>query len=207
MSLNKKKYKKIDYKKILFYDVNFSIALAGIFLALIIVLNFVFDLFKGFGGFSIQMFLVVFALGIYLIPNIVTSICFLILTPLILFLLENNIYAISPMQVFLEYFLVFYCFILMLIPRFLNKKINFNNKKRIEISLILFFYVICIMIKFFLHTIASVAYWNLNWIVSLSYNALGSLLNSTITIFFLLFALPIVLPLNSDNLKKTLNKW
>lgn len=195
-------------------NVLFSISIAGILLSLIIVLNFAFDLFSGFGGFSIQMFLVVYALGIYLIPNLFVSFSFLFITPAILFALEGDPYIINPMQVFIEYFLVFYSFILMWFARFINKKIVTksiikSNTKRIsfEIALIVFFYILCIVIKFLYHSVASYLYWGVPWIGALSYNALGSLANSSITIPFLIISLPSFIYLKNKHYLDNLSKW
>lgn len=183
-----------------------SIAISGLFLSLILILNFAFDLFKAFGGFSIQMFLVVYALGIYIIKNKIVGIFFFISVPPILFGLENGPYIKTVMQVLLEYFIVFYVFGLFFIAPYLNKIINKQNNRFIESLIITIFYVVCIIIKFILHSIASYVYWleNASWTAALVFNAIGSLANSSLTIPFLVIASPPILYLSNkfnDNIK------
>lgn len=194
-------------KESLKYNIVFSVALSGVLLAIIIILNFAFDLFKGFGGFSIQMFLVVFALGLYIIPNCFISFCFLVVTPFVLFALEDGAYVVNPMQVFIEYFFVFYVFFIMYFARIINSKANKKKYKYIELFLICFFYIICIIFKFLLHSVASHFYWNVPWIGALTYNALGSLANSSITLFFLVLSTPVILMLKEQYARNSFNKW
>lgn len=187
----KQKEKKINISSSLIS----SIAISGLFLSLILILNFTFDLFKAFGGFSIQMFLVVYALGIYIIKNKLVNIFFFLSVPPILFALENGPYIKTAMQVLLEYFIVFYVFGLFFLCPYLNKIINKKDNKFLETLLITFFYIICITIKFILHSIASYVYWleSKSWTAALVFNAIGSLANSSLTIPFLIIATPTVL--------------
>ena len=184
-------------------DIIPSITITGIFLAIIIVLNYIFDLFKGFGGYSIQVFLVFYAIGIYKIKNIIASLFLLIIAPIILFFLEQGPWIKNFFQVFIEYFLVFYIFGLLYITRIITWKVESKQsqlsikKTWITIDFILFAisYIVLICIKFLIHSAASYFFWleSKSWIAALSYNLLGVLVNGFMTVPLLIIVAPLIL--------------
>ena len=184
----------------------FSICIAGIFLALIILLNFVFDLFKVW-SWSIQMFLVIYAIGIYKIKNIIVNICFLLVTPPLLFAMENNVYAINGIQLFFEYFLVFYIFALLYISRCIS---NLFKKKNHYLIIDSFIFVVSfsllIILKYFLHSIASYTWWSTPFWGSLVFNA-PWLATNALTIPVAILICPFVFKLFKKSELENKNKW
>lgn len=199
---------KINNKKTKYLPSNLflSISLAGIFLALVLILNFVFSPIKipWSGGYSIQMFLVVYCFGVYVIQNKIVAICFYIIVPPVLFFTKTEPYIVELMQVFIEYFLVFYIFGIFLILPCIKKSKIFEKNRILEITIFVLVYIICIIVKFLLHTLASHIYWKLPWSAAFIANALSVLSNASITIPFLLISNPIVFLISNkfNNLSK-----
>ena len=151
-----------------------SIAIAGVMLAFILILQFAFEDVKVFGGWGIQIFLIIYAISIWKIKNIVVNIMFVIITPPLLFVLERGAWVINGMQVFFEYFLVYYIFIILYIPRYICHKFSghFKNKYILFESIIfLISFSILIVVKFLLHSVASLTWWDTPWWGSLVYNS------------------------------------
>ncbi len=156
--------------KIFSKDIIISITISGIFLALIIVTNFIFDLFKVW-NWSIQVSLIIYAIGIYKIKNIFINIFFILITPLILFFIENGPWIINWIQVFFEYFLVYYVFSFLFISRKISNLFIKNKHYFIYDNFIfLISFTLLIFIKFFLHVFATMTWWNNNFIGSLTFN-------------------------------------
>lgn len=184
-----------------------SICIAGIFLAFILILNFVFDLFKVW-TWSIQMFLVVYALGIYKIKNLIVNFFFLLIVPPLLFVTESGAYVINGTQVFIEYFLVFYIFCLLYLSSFIA--CLFKNKKIFKIIDIFIFtisFIIILIIKFLLHSLASLVWWgSKDFVAALAFNSMWLAAN-TFTIPIAIAISPIVFKLFDKVELDTKNKW
>lgn len=71
---------------------------------------------------------------------------------------RGNIIAINQFQVFVEYFLVYYCFFLFL---FLNPK---NDRKNSKIQFVVFilFLILSFFIRLVLHAISGIIWWGAN---------------------------------------------
>lgn len=157
-----------------YYKINsfllISITVAGIFCSLILVFNFIFDLFK-IWNWSLQFFLIIYAIGIYKIKNFIVNLFFLIIIPILIFMFENDPYIINPLQTFYEYFLVFYIFAFLYFSNCFSFLFR-NSKKFFLIDLIIFIisYFILITIKFLLHSIASLTWFNVSFNGAIIYN-------------------------------------
>ncbi|MBD5423175.1 MAG: hypothetical protein HDR43_01630 [Mycoplasma sp.] len=148
----------------------FSICVASILLAIIIVLDFSLENVKIF-HYSIQVFLIFYAIGIYKINNILVNIFFFLVVPPILFALEIGPWIINPLQTFFEYFLVFYIFSFIYLSRFISN-IFIKNKHYQLISYLIFIisFSIMICIKYLLHSLASLTWWGKDPWAALVYN-------------------------------------
>lgn len=194
-------------RKLFSNDVIISICIAGIFLSLILITNFIFDLFKVW-VYSIQVFLIIYAIGIYKIKNLFVSIFFLLITPLMLFFAENGAYVINGMQVFFEYFLTFYIFSLLYLLRWIN--IFWKNKENcqsIQIISFIVFFTLLIFLKFFMHSLASMFWFGKNnFGAALIYN-LPWLATNSLTIPILIVVIFPVFKLFDTLSKNQENKW
>ncbi|WP_022935357.1 hypothetical protein ACJA28_00175 [Mesomycoplasma moatsii] len=188
-------------------DVIISICIAGIFLSLILITNFIFDLFKVW-AYSIQVFLIIYAIGIYKIKNLFVNVFFLLITPLILFFIENSAYVINGMQVFFEYFLTFYIFSLLYLLRWSNIFLkNKKNYQSIQIILFIVFFILLIFLKFFMHSLASMFWFGKNnFGAALIYNLLWLATNSLTIPILIIIIFPIFKLFDTLN-KNQENKW
>lgn len=152
----------------------FDICITAIFIAIILVINFIFENIKFF-SFSIQIFLIFYAIAIYKISNIIINIFFIIIVPLLLFAFEQNAYIINALQVFFEYFLVFYIFAILILAKYINSFfIRCKQYKLISYCIFISFFSLLIILKYILHCIASLTWWgkeplaafifNLSWL-------------------------------------------
>lgn len=182
-----------------------SIATAGLFLALIIALNFAFDAIPKFiGDFHIQMFLIVYALGIHLIKEKAISFTFMLALPPILFWLEPDAWNVAGLQIFLDYFIAFYgfgfCYLAAPLTRITTTRFSQKTQKIIEIAWLVLFYSIGLTIKFFVHLAVGVIYFtDGDWFASLAVNGFW-LANAVLTIPVLILVAPILITLNEKML-------
>ncbi len=168
-----------------------SITIAAVFLSLIIIFDFVFDLFKVW-IYSIQVFLVIYAIGIYKIQNYMVNILFLLVVPPILFGIENGAWVINGWQVFFEYFLVFYIFAFLYFSRFINTRFNKKNNKYIDYWIFIISFIFLLVVKYFLHSLASMFWWGKNnFNACLIYNGPWIATNSICVPIAIIVALPI----------------
>lgn len=186
-----------------------SIAIAGLFLGILLVFNFAFDNIPNFiGSFHIPMATVVYAMGIYVIKDKVVSLSFLLVVPLIMFMLERGRWNKEFMQMFLDYFVAFYVFVLCYLIKPMVKlttkqSVNPKTKRLIEVGWIMFFYTICTSLKFFIHTAVGAIYFtNNDWLASFYVNGFW-MANAVLTIPVLFAAAPIILMAN-ERLELTL---
>ncbi len=156
----------------------FSISIASILLALIIVFDFFLENIKIF-NFSIQVFLIFYAMGILWIKNWQVNIFFFLSCPIILFFIEQNPYIINGIQVIFEYFLVFYIFGLFYLLKMLFAKIDIrNSKNKFFINLIfIIMFTLLIFFKYFLHSLASLTWWGKDIDSAFIFNAPWLLVN------------------------------
>lgn len=182
-----------------------SIATAGLFLALIIALNFAFDAIPKFiGDFHIQMFLVVYALGIHLIKEKAISFTFMLALPPILFWLEPDAWNVAGLQIFLDYFIAFYgfgfCYLAAPLTRITATRFSQKTQKIIEIGWLVLFYSIGLTIKFFVHlAVGAIYFTDGDWFASLAVNGFW-LANAVLTIPVLILVAPILITLNEKML-------
>lgn len=189
-----------------FDNLLFSICISGIFIALILLLNYVFDLFKVW-NWSIQMFLVVYAIGIYKIKNIVVNLFFFFIVPLLLFLLENGAYVINGMQVFFEYFLAFYIFAFLYLSIYIAKVVKLKTNKKIYDYLVFTSsYIILLIVKFFMHSLASYFWWDTAFWPAMIYNGPWLATNCLTIIVVLIIEIPIFKLFEKSYLEQK-NKW
>ena len=185
-----------------------SIAIAGMFLALIIVLKHSFSFWKVFGGYSIQMFLVVYFVGLYIIKNKVVSVAFLVTTPAILLLVKPPSTIISPMQIFVEYFVAFLIFgltyLVLPLTKYLKQRILSPKWSKVaEVSTLTLCYFVILVLKFLVHWVAGFLYWDQKVWDSFTFNLTASLANNALTIPVFALICPVVLGCNtklSENL-------
>lgn len=190
-------------------DIVMSIAIAGMMLAFILILQFAFENVKIFGGWGIQIFLIVYAISIWKIKNIIVNIIFMIITPPLLFVLEQGVWAVNGLQVFFEYFLVYYIFALLYIPRYVCYKLKakFKNKYLLFESIIFIIsFTILIIIKFLLHSIASLTWWDTPWWSALVYNSTWLATNILLVPIASLIVYPIFKLFDKFNVNYE-NKW
>lgn len=198
---------KLSLNRLIKKNIIISICESGVLIALILITNYVFDLFKVW-NWSIQVFLIIYAIGIYKIPNIVVNIFFLFVVPPLLFAMENGIWAINASQVFFEYFLVFYVFSLLYISKIISNLFkNKKNFKIIDYFIFIISFSILIIIKYFLHSIASLLWWNSkNYLASLIYNSSWLATNSLTILISIFVVFPIFELFEKINLEQK-NKW
>lgn len=149
-----------------------SMTMAAILMALIIVLDFSLEYIKIF-NYSIQVFLIFYAIGILWIKNWQINIFFFISCPIILFFIEQNPYIINWIQVIYEYFLVFYIFGLFYILKiiFANTEVKNNNKNKLLINIcFITLFTILIFLKYVLHSIASLTWWGKHFVAAFLFN-------------------------------------
>lgn len=149
-----------------------SMTIAAILMALIIIFDFLLENIKIF-NYSIQVFLIFYAVGILWIKNWQINIFFFISCPIILFFIEQNPYIINWIQVIYEYFLVFYIFGLFYILKIVFAHIKTNDiskiKSLINICFIILF-IILIFLKYILHSIASLTWWGKHFVPAFLFN-------------------------------------
>lgn len=149
-----------------------SMTIASLLMALIIIFDFLLENIKIF-NYSIQVFLIFYAIGILWIKNWQINILFFIFCPIILFFIEQNPYIINWIQVIYEYFLVFYIFGLFYIFKilFANIDIKNNNKNKslVNICFIILF-TILIVLKYVLHSLASLTWWGKHFVPAFLFN-------------------------------------
>ena len=140
-----------------------SMTIASLLMALIIIFDFLLENIKIF-NYSIQVFLIFYAIGILWIKNSQIN---------ILFFIEQNPYIINWIQVIYEYFLVFYIFGLFYIFKilFANIDIKNNNKNKslVNICFIILF-TILIFLKYVLHSLASLTWWGKHFVPAFLFN-------------------------------------
>lgn len=186
-----------------------SIATAGLFLALIIAINFAFDAIPKFiGDFHIQMFLVVYALGIHLIKEKAISFTFMLALPPILFWLEPDAWNVAGLQIFLDYFIAFYgfglCYLVAPLTKITTTKFSQKTQKIIEIAWLVLFYSIALAIKFFVHlAVGAIYFTDGDWFASLAVNGFW-FANAVLTIPVLIMVAPVLIMLN-DKMLNNLN--
>ena len=201
-----------NYSKVSLSSSLLSIATAGLFLALIIALNFAFDAIPKFiGDFHIQMFLVIYALGIHMIPEKGISLAFMLALPPILFWLEPDAWNVAGLQIFLDYFVVFYgfglCYLVSPLTKWTTKKLNPTTQKVVEIVWLTLFYSIALTLKFLVHlAVGAIYFTDGDWIASLSVNAFW-LANAVLTIPVLIMVAPALLIINNKMLKNQASKY
>lgn len=198
---------KLFLNQLIKKNIIISICESGILIAIILLTNYVFDLFKVW-NWSIQVFLIIYAIGIYKIPNIVVNIFFLLIVPPLLFAMENGVWAINAGQVFFEYFLVFYVFSLLYISQIISNLFkNKKNFKMIDCCIFVISFSILIIIKYFLHSIASLLWWDSkNYLASLIYNSSWLATNSLTIIISIFIVFPIFKLFEKIDLEQK-NKW
>lgn len=191
-------------------DIIASICISGVLLAIILLFQFAFENVKVFGGWGIQIFLIIYAFGIYKINNLIVNIFFLLITPVILFFLENGIYSINFIQTFFEYFLVYYVFFILIVVQklfiYLNRKFNFKYSTLIDTVFFITTFFILIVIKYFLHAIASLTWWDLSFWSALSFNSLWFATNILLIPISVIVA-PLVFRLFYKVFQDNMNKW
>lgn len=170
-----------------------SIIISGTFLSIIYVLNFAFDTFKVFGGYSIQVFLVFYSLGLYMINDKKVVMFFWLGTPIIL--LSLGFTMVHPIQFVLDYLVSFYFFGLFIFLKHFNDKIIKNKNKKITITLLLITYIISLFMKFVTHfTTGYYFVQSKDYVIpSLILNSLGVLANGALTIPIFVLVSPIVI--------------
>ena len=194
-----------NYSKVSLSSSLLSIATAGLFLALIIALNFAFDAIPKFiGDFHIQMFLVVYALGIHLIKEKAISFTFMLALPPILFWIEPDAWNVAGLQIFLDYFIAFYgfgfCYLAAPLTRITATRFSQKTQKIIEIGWLVLFYSIGLTIKFFVHlAVGAIYFTDGDWFASLAVNGFW-LANAVLTIPVLILVAPILITLNEKML-------
>jgi len=164
-----------------------DIPLAGILIGLIGALNIFCSFFPIIFGYSINIYFVVFAIGLVILKTNIIKIVFFLMVPFIL-MLYPNIYFINIIQVIIEYILAIWCFFPFIFGNFIINKLK-NNKLYM---LIVFsnIFIFCWFLKFLLHVIAGYFWWTDNSLIgSIIINApiIASNLLLTIPIFILIF--------------------
>lgn len=184
-----------------------SIIVTGTLLAIIYTLNFAFDAFKVFGGYSIQVFLIFYSLGLYLIEDKKAVVFFWLGTPIIL--LSLGFTLVHPIQFALDYLISFYFFGIFIFMRHLNCIINKKNNKKVTLILLLITYIIALFMKFVAHfTTGYYFIKSKNYVIpSLIINSLGVLANGSLTIPIFLFISPITLSVTSNLYINVQNKF
>lgn len=177
---------------------------------MILLFQFAFENVKVFGGWGIQLFLIIYAIGIYKINNLIVNIFFLLITPIALFFLENGIYSINFIQTFFEYFLVYYIFFILIFAQklfiYLNKKFNFKHLILIDTIFFITIFFILIVIKYFFHSLASLTWWDLPFWSALSFNSLWFATN-ILLIPILVIITPFVFKLFYRIYQDNKNRW
>lgn len=184
----------------------FDICITAIFIAVIFIFNFIFENIKIF-NFSIQVFLIFYAIGIYKITNIILNIFFIIIIPPLLFAFEQNAYIINLLQVFFEYFLVFYIFAIFILAKYISS-LFLNNQKYQLISFVIFisFFALLIIFKYILHCIASLTWWNKAPLASFIFNLPWLLTNLLLIPIVSIVSFPIFKLFNHYQ-NQIKNKW
>ncbi len=159
-------------------------------MGLINILNLIFSLFPIIMGYSINFYIVFFALGLIIIKTNVIKATFFILTPFVL-LLYPNVYWINIVQVMIEYFFSIWCFFPFVFGNYIINKLNkYKNKKNLKLLVFSIIFIFCWIIKLVLHTIAGYFWWtNQNWFGSFLINLpiIASNILLTIPVFILIF--------------------
>lgn len=184
----------------------FDICITSMLIALILVLNVILENVKVF-QFSIQLFLIFYAIGIYKISNWLINVFFILIVPPLLFAFEQNAYIINAMQVFFEYFLVFYIFSILLLVRLISN-LFINNKHYKLISYIIFVtsFSLLIILKYVLHCLASLTWWNKEPLASFAFNLSWLFTNLFLIPATIVVAFPIFQLFDHYNYQSQ-NKW
>ncbi len=172
--------------KLIFKD----ISLAGIFLGFVWLLNILSSFFPIFFGYSLNIYIVFFTIGLIIFKNYYIKIIFFTIAPFIL-IMTPNIYFINITQFFIEYWLGVWCFFPFLFGKCILKK-NRNSKIRNIYFSILF--ILCWILKLIIHTIAGFFWWtNNDWVSSLLINLpiIISNVSITIPVFIIIFNITI----------------
>lgn len=133
----------------------YQIVLTSLFISLSILLKYLSGFIHIFNGYSIDLEIIAYVYGI-IILSFKMKLIFLIITPLLWWFIMPG-YSITPIQVFVEYFLVYYIYVFLLILDLFN----FNSKKKFIFWSLLLIIVIT-FIKLIIHTIAGAIWWTNN---------------------------------------------
>ncbi len=138
------------------------------------------------GSFNIHLLFYIF--GIVLLKEKSFRIFFFFSIPF-LSIFNTNILAINPIQVFVEYFLVYYCFFILLFFETIFKKDN----KRLNYLFLVIAILISFSFKIAIHVISGVIWWGAgNLYTSLLINLRMLLLDFIIIIPVALLLVPIL---------------
>lgn len=169
-----------------------DISLAGLLTGLICFLNIIFNFFPILFGYSINLYFVVFAVGLIIIKNKGINFFFFLFMPLILMIYPDysKTFFKTIGQFILEYIITVWCFFPFLFGGAMIKKMELKKiDKNIIFFIFLSIFVFCWFLKLAIHIIAGRIWWTDSWTVSVIINLPIILSNLIITIpvFSLIF--------------------
>lgn len=134
----------------------YYISLSALLISISIIFKYISQLIPIFNGYSLDLEIIPFVYGIISLKDYKFKIFFLIICPVLWWFIFPG-YIINVLQVFVEYFLVFYIYILLWFVDFVNP----SNKK---LYIIMFFILLITLtfIRMIIHMIAGIIWWTNN---------------------------------------------